>query len=86
MSRAEHLYHRIMVGLLFTLLALPLLATLLYALSSDWSNTILPQGYSLKWFIQLWSDPRFLTALGHSLLICLVRCCSRCCWCCLPCL
>ena len=71
MSRAEHLYHRIMVGLLFTLLALPLLATLLYALSSDWSNTILPQGYSLKWFIQLWSDPRFLTALGHSLLICL---------------
>lgn len=70
MSRAEHLYHRIMVGLLFTLLALPLLATLLYALSSDWSNTILPQGYSLKWFIQLWSDPRFLTALGHSLLIC----------------
>ena len=31
MSRAEHLYHRIMVGLLFTLLALPLLATLLYA-------------------------------------------------------
>ncbi|SUB18950.1 Uncharacterised protein [Pantoea agglomerans] len=23
MSRAEHLYHRIMVGLLFTLLALP---------------------------------------------------------------
>ncbi len=70
MSRAEHLYHRIMVGLLFTLLALPLLATLLYAISSDWSNTILPQGYSLKWFIQLWSDPRFLTALGHSLLIC----------------
>ena len=42
MSSAERLYHRIMVGVLFLLLALPLAATLLYAIASDWSNTILP--------------------------------------------
>ncbi|CAK8739349.1 hypothetical protein SODG_002955 [Sodalis praecaptivus] len=33
--------------------------------------TILPQGFQLKWFADLWRDPRFLAALGHSLLICL---------------
>lgn len=71
MSRAEKFYHRVVVWLLFAVLALPLIATLLYALSSQWSATILPQGYTLKWFIELWSDGRFLAALGHSLLICL---------------
>ena len=71
MSRAENLYHRLIIWLLFALLALPLVATLLYALSTQWSATILPRGYTLKWFFALWSDARFLTALGHSLLICL---------------
>ncbi len=66
----EKIYHRFMVGLLLLILALPLVATLLYGLSSEWSNTILPQGYTLQWFIELWSDGRFLSALGHSLLIC----------------
>ena len=66
----EKIYHRFMVGLLLLILALPLVATLLYGLSSEWSNTILPQSYTLQWFIELWSDGRFLSALGHSLLIC----------------
>lgn len=70
MSRAEQVFYRLIVWLLFIILALPLVATFLYAISSEWSNTILPEGYSLTWFIQLWSDGRFLTALGHSLLIC----------------
>ena len=70
MSRVEKLYHRLIVWLLLIVLAAPLLATLLYGISSEWSDTILPQGFTLKWLTQLWSDPRFLTALGHSLLIC----------------
>jgi len=57
--------------LVFLILALPLLATLLYALSTTWGATILPRGFTLRWMVQLWSDPRFMTALGHSLLICL---------------
>ncbi|MCE0490199.1 ABC transporter permease [Pantoea sp. Mb-10] len=70
MSRAEKLYHYLIVGLLLATLAAPLLATLLYALSTQWSDTILPQGVTLEWFTALWRDPRFLTALGHSLLVC----------------
>ncbi len=70
MSRSEYLYHRVVVWLVFAILALPLLATLLYALATRWGATIVPDGFTLKWLIQLWSDPRFLTALWHSLLVC----------------
>lgn len=71
MSKAEKVYHQLIVWLVFFILALPLLGTLLYALSSEWGTTILPEGITLKWVIALWQDPRFLLALGRSLLICL---------------
>ncbi|WP_033112050.1 ABC transporter permease [Dickeya dadantii] len=70
MSRAERRYHLLVVWLVLLILMLPLLATLGYALATEWGATILPQGLTLKWFTQLWSDSRFLVALGHSLLIC----------------
>ncbi|RTF89787.1 DUF969 family protein [Serratia marcescens] len=52
------------------ILLLPLAATLIYALATQWGATILPDGFTLKWLTALWSDPRFLQALWHSLLIC----------------
>lgn len=70
MSQAEKLYHRIVIFIFLIILALPLAATLIYALCRDWSDTILPQGFTLSWFIELWQDPRFLGALAHSLIIC----------------
>lgn len=71
MSRAESIYHRLIVWVLFIVLLLPLAATLIYALVQEWGATILPSGFTLEWLTALWSDPRFLVALGHSLLICL---------------
>jgi len=70
MSRIEGAYHRLIVWVLMVILLLPLAATLIYALVSEWGATILPSGFTLKWMVALWSDPRFLVALGHSLLIC----------------
>ncbi len=70
MTRAENIYHRVISSLLLIILALPLAATLLYALSREWSDTVLPQGLTFTWFTELWHDPRFIAALGHSLLIC----------------
>lgn len=74
MARAERrtaaLYHRLVVWLLFFILLLPLAGTLLYSVSTSWSATILPSGLTLKWYLALWSDARFLTAFGHSLLVC----------------
>lgn len=69
MSRAERRYHLLVVWLVLLILMLPLLATLGYALATEWARPFCRR-LTLKWFTQLWSDSRFLVALGHSLLIC----------------
>jgi len=65
------LYHRLVVWALFLILLLPLAGTLLYSLATSWSATLLPSGLTFKWYVALWTDPRFLAAFGHSLLVCL---------------
>ena len=69
-ARRGLLYHRVVVWLLFLILLLPLAATFLYSVSSSWSATILPDGLTFDWYLQLWSDERFLRAFGQSLLVC----------------
>lgn len=73
MSPAEKrspLFHQLVVYSLFVILLLPLLGTLLYSLSTSWSASILPSGLTFKWYVELWSDTRFLAAFGRSLLVC----------------
>ena len=65
------LYHRSVVAVLVALLGIPVLATLLYSLSSHWGATILPDGLSLGWYTKLWQDARFLSAFGHSVWVAL---------------
>lgn len=66
--RAQTVHHSV-VAILLALLGLPILATLLYSLSQHWGATILPDGFTFDWYLALLSEPRFLTALGHSLLV-----------------
>ena len=69
--RARHtLWHRTVVCVLFAVLALPLVATLLYSLATEWGATVLPSGLTLKWYVTLWSEPRFLLAFARSLIVC----------------
>ena len=74
MSRAERgpvgLYHRTVVYILFLILLAPLLGTFVYSIATSWSASILPSGFTYKWYVALWSDPRFLIAFGQSLLVC----------------
>ncbi|WP_341303107.1 ABC transporter permease [Pseudomonas sp. TMP25] len=73
MSHAEKrspLFHQLVVYTLTLILLMPLLGTLIYSLSTSWSATILPSGLTFKWYLALWSDARFLSAFGRSLLIC----------------
>lgn len=63
-------YHRLVVALLCLLLALPIVATLLYSLTHRWEASILPDDLTLDWYRQLWQSPRFLLAFLHSLLVC----------------
>ncbi|ATP43744.1 ABC transporter permease [Pseudomonas putida] len=69
-TNASSLYHRLVVYLLFLILLLPLAGTLLYSVATSWSASLLPSGLTLKWYVALWSEPRFLAAFGQSLLVC----------------
>jgi len=62
----KNIIKKLSIFLLVLYLIVPLLGTLLYAFSTDWSNTILPQGLTIRWFIELLSNPEFLMALARS--------------------
>lgn len=47
----------------------PLLATFFYASSTSWEKSILPDDFTLQWFVQLLGDGAFLGAVGRSLLL-----------------
>ena len=64
------IYHRTVIIVTALILGLPIAATVLYSFASHWGPTILPDGLTLKWFETLLAEPRFLMALGRSLLIC----------------
>ncbi|WP_428776208.1 ABC transporter permease [Vibrio sp.] len=69
-NRTGSLYDKTVVYLIVALLLLPLAATLLYSFSSRWGATVLPDGFTLNWYRELLTDPRFLAAFGRSLLVC----------------
>ncbi|WP_409440114.1 ABC transporter permease [Psychromonas sp. GE-S-Ul-11] len=64
-------FHKSVVYGLSGLLFIPILATLIYSFSSSWGATMLPDGFTFKWYTQLLTDPRFLEAFGRSLFICI---------------
>lgn len=67
---SSKLYHSLVLAIIGLLLLLPLIATAIYSFCQQWGATILPSGFTLGWYLELWQDPRFLMALWHSLLIC----------------
>jgi len=71
MHNTNLMLHKTIVYGISGLLFIPIFATLLYSFSSSWGATILPDGFSLKWYSQLLTDPRFLDAFGRSLFICI---------------
>ncbi|MGI2879909.1 ABC transporter permease [Vibrio furnissii] len=71
MQNANHsLYHKTVVYGIVGIMLVPIIATLVYSLSSRWGATILPDGFTLDWYLKLLSDARFIEAFGRSLLVC----------------
>lgn len=50
----------------------PFVSTGLYATSTAWSNTILPEDFTLQWFVALMQDPNFIAALFRSVTLTVV--------------
>ncbi|EKO3398428.1 ABC transporter permease [Vibrio fluvialis] len=71
MQNANHsLYHKTVVYGIVGIMLVPIIATLVYSLSSRWGATILPDGFTFDWYFKLLSDTRFIEAFGRSLLVC----------------
>ncbi|MFC0216596.1 ABC transporter permease [Paenibacillus chartarius] len=54
---------RSILAIVIVYLLIPLLATLLYSLSRTWQATVLPEVWTLQWYVDLWRDARFGDAL-----------------------
>lgn len=61
--------HQLVVYGIIGIMLLPILATLIYSFSSSWGATILPDGFTFKWYFQLLTDERFIAAFGRSLVL-----------------
>ncbi|MQS76640.1 ABC transporter permease [Companilactobacillus halodurans] len=60
---------RVILGIIFVYLLLPILATLVYSLSTSWVDTLLPEGLTLKWYVQLVGNTEFLMVIFRSLVL-----------------
>ncbi len=70
--KRRNLVHVTIITLVMLYLFLPLLATFLYSIATDWYRSVLPEGYTLDWYSQLYSDPRLWEAVGRTMTICVV--------------
>jgi putative spermidine/putrescine transport system permease protein len=55
-------------------LGAPVLLLGLGSFGESWSNTLLPRGFTVRWFIEVASDPSFRRAFGTSLQVVSITC------------
>jgi putative spermidine/putrescine transport system permease protein len=67
MSRKAFVSAIYLVVLLY--LGLPIIGTLLFSLADKWDATVLPETYTVKWYLQMFTDSAVLLAIGRSLLV-----------------
>lgn len=69
LKNVNHYYHKTIIYTVLMLMALPILATLVYSFSTKWGATILPDGFTFKWYIDLFGDFRFWSAFLRSAIV-----------------
>lgn len=62
----------LILTLFIAFMCLPIVVTLIYSLSTEWGKSIVPTGFTLKWFLQLYQDPQFIAAIIRSLILTVV--------------
>ncbi|WP_129691233.1 ABC transporter permease [Gottfriedia acidiceleris] len=62
-------YFKLLVGLLVIYLLIPLVGTFLFSIANKWDHSILPESYTLNWYIELFQDGRFFDAFQRTLFL-----------------
>ena len=65
---------RLVTALYGLYLLLPMALLLLGSFGESWTNTLLPHGFTVRWFVELWQDTSFRKAFGSSLAVALSAC------------
>lgn len=60
---------KVIVIILMVYLFAPFIITGIYSLASNWSNTVLPEAYTLDYYAQMFTSQRFWMAIGRSVLV-----------------
>jgi putative spermidine/putrescine transport system permease protein len=72
-SRGVNLVRLVTVLYLIFLIA-PILLLLVGSFGEVWSNTLLPQGFTLRWYLDIAQDPSFVRAFTTSLQVVAITC------------
>ena len=70
MRRSKVLSNIVMLIIIIYLL-IPLVATAVYSLFSNWTD-IVPHGFTLQYYIDLFTNKTFMMSMGRTLIICIV--------------
>lgn len=62
-------FYKVIIGLLVIYLIIPLIGTLLFSIAGKWDHTILPENYTMKWYMELFQDERFYDAFKRTLFL-----------------
>lgn len=65
----KYIFKNLSVLLVILYLIVPLLATFVYSIATTWSHTILPTGFTLKWYLDLFTNDQFLLSLLRTLML-----------------
>jgi putative spermidine/putrescine transport system permease protein len=60
---------KLIAVVMFAYLFLPFVITFMYSLATKWSNTILPEGYTLSRYFEMFTSQRFWLAMFRSIFI-----------------
>ena len=55
-------------------LAAPMALLLIGSFGGSWTNTLLPTGFTFRWYAEIWADPSFRRAFSVSLIVCASTC------------
>lgn len=64
MQNLNTAFHKTVVYSIVSIMLIPILATFVYSISSRWGATVLPDGFTFDWYINLLTDSRFIDAFG----------------------
>ena len=65
-------FFKVLVGLLVIYLLIPLVGTFLFSIATKWDHSILPESYTLNWYIELFQDGRFFEAFQRTLFLIII--------------